>query len=81
MDHVAVLVAEDLHLDVLRVRNVFLEEHRRIAERASRFSLRFVEQIREITGFVHDPHAASTAAEPATPPAAGLPRGNRVALQ
>jgi len=44
VDDVAVLVAENLHLDVLGVRNIFFEEHRRVAERALGFRLRFVEQ-------------------------------------
>ena len=46
VEHVAVLVAEDLHLDVLGARNVLFEKHRGIAERAARFALRLVEQIR-----------------------------------
>ena len=63
MNHIAVLVAENLHLDVLGARNVFLEEHRRIAERAFRLRLRLVQQVRQIAGFVDHPHAAPAAAE------------------
>jgi transposase-like protein len=56
---VAVFVAEDLHLDVLRARDVFLEKHRGISERPLRLALRFVEQRIEITRLVHHAHAAS----------------------
>jgi hypothetical protein len=44
VDDVAVLVAEDLHLDVLRARDVLFEEDRGIAEGAAGLALRFVEQ-------------------------------------
>ena len=63
VNHVAVLVAEDLHLDVLGARNVFFEEHGRIAEGAFGFRLRLVEQAGQVAGLVHDAHAASAAAE------------------
>ena len=63
MDHVAVLVAENLHLDVLGVRNIFFEEHRWIAEGAFGFRLRFVQQTRKVGSFLHHAHAASAAAE------------------
>ena len=63
MHHAAVTVAEDLHLDVLRVGNVAFEKHRRVAEGAPRFALRFIKQIREIAGLGDDAHPAATAAE------------------
>jgi hypothetical protein len=63
VNHVAVLVAENLDLDVFRARNVAFEEHRRIAERATRLTLRFIEQVRQIAGLVHHAHPATTAAE------------------
>ena len=44
MNHIAVLVAENLHLDVLGARNVFFQKHRRIAERAFSLALRLVQQ-------------------------------------
>ena len=63
MDDIAVLVAEDLHLDVLRAGNVFFEKHRRIAERATGLRLRFIEQAGEIGSLLDDAHAAAAAAE------------------
>jgi hypothetical protein len=48
VDDVAVLVAEDLHLDVFGAGDVFLEEDGRIAEGAAGLALRLVEQVREI---------------------------------
>jgi hypothetical protein len=63
VNDVAMLVAENLDLDVFRARNVALEEHRGIAEGATGFALRFIEQIREIAGLVHHAHPATTAAE------------------
>ena len=63
MQHLAVPVAEDLHLDVLRARNVFLQEHRRIAKRPLRLALRLVEQRVEIAGLVDHPHPAPAAAK------------------
>jgi len=63
MDDVAVLVAEDLHLDVLRARNVFLEKDGRVAECALGLALRLVEQRRKVAGFLDDAHAAAAAAE------------------
>ena len=47
MQHVAVPVAEHLHLDVLGARNVFFQEDGGIAEGAAGFVARFVEQIGE----------------------------------
>ena len=46
VNNVAVLVAENLHLDVFRARNVTLQKYRRIAKGATRLALRFIEQIR-----------------------------------
>ena len=50
MQHVAVLVAEHLHLDVLGARNIFFQENRRIAKGAAGFVARLVQQVREIGG-------------------------------
>ena len=63
MHHVAVPVAENLHLDVFRARNVAFEKHRRIAERAARLALRLVEQIRRDRRACDDAHPAPAAAE------------------
>ena len=46
--HAVVAVTEDLHLDVLRARDVLLEKDRRIAEGALRLALRLVEERIEI---------------------------------
>ena len=63
VDHVAVFVAENLHLDVLGARDVAFQEHRRIAEGAPGLALRLVEQTRQIARLVHHAHAAAAAAE------------------
>ena len=60
---VAVLVAEDLHLDVLGARDVFLEEHCRVAEGAPGLGLGLIEEVVEVAGLQHDAHAAAAAAE------------------
>ncbi len=46
MNHVAVLIAEHLHLDVLGARDVFLEEHGGVAKRATRLGLGLIKQTR-----------------------------------
>ena len=48
MQHVAVPVAQNLHFDVLGARNVFFQKNGRIAERASGFALRFVQQMGQV---------------------------------
>ena len=63
MENAAVRIAEDLHFDVFGPRDVFLEEDGGIAEGASRFAARFVEERDEIAFFAHHAHAASAAAE------------------
>ena len=63
VEHVAVLVAEDLHFDVLGARDVFLQEHRRVAERPAGLGLRLVQQARQVGRLVDDAHAAAAAAE------------------
>ncbi len=63
VEHAAVRVAEDLHLDVLGARDVFLEEDGRVAEGAAGFIARLVEQRGEFAFFAHHTHAASAAAE------------------
>ena len=60
--HIPVLIPEDLHLDVLGVFNVLLEEHGRIAKGSTGLSPRlfvFPDQLRRIS---HDPHAPTAAA-------------------
>ena len=63
MDDVAMLVPENLHLDVLGARDVFFEEHGGVAESAVGLSLRLVKEVGEIGGLVDDAHAATAAAE------------------
>ena len=48
VDEVAVLVAEDLHLDVLGAADVALEEDRVVAERRAGFALRLFELAGEL---------------------------------
>ena len=56
-------VAEHLHLDVLRARDVALEEHIRPPERRVRLALRLFELALELRRRRDDAHAASAAAE------------------
>ncbi len=56
-------VAEHLHLDVLRARDVSLQEHIRPAERRVGFALRFFELAFELGRRGDDAHPASAAAE------------------
>ena len=63
VNDVAVLVAEDLDLDVFRARDVFFEEDGGIAEGAAGFALGFVEEMGEIGGFVDDAHTATAPAK------------------
>jgi hypothetical protein len=63
MQDVPMAVPEDLDFDVFGARDVFFQEHRWIAESATRFALGFVEEVGEISGFMHDAHAATAAAE------------------
>ena len=63
MHEVAVRVAEDLHLDVLRVGNVALEKHLGAPKRRGRLALG-VRQARQELGFGgHHPHPAAAAPE------------------
>ena len=63
VDHVAVGVAEDLHLDVARVRDVALQEHGAVAERGGRLAARGTDRAGELRGVADQPHAAPAAAE------------------
>jgi hypothetical protein len=63
MDDLAVGVADDLHLDVLRARDVPLEEDGIVAERGARLAARLIEQPLELLGLVDHAHAAAAAAE------------------
>ena len=63
VNDVAVLIPENLHLDVFGAGNVLLEKHGRIAEGATGFALGLVEQLGQFRFLLHHPHAASTTAE------------------
>ena len=63
VDDVAVLVAEDLHLDVFGALDVALQENSRVAERILRFGAGFRKQAGELGGLFHHSHAAPAATE------------------
>src|SRR6185295_2639529 len=63
MDDLAVGVAEDLDLDVLRVGDVALEEDRVVPEGGPGLAPRLLQPLLELLGLVDDAHAASAAAE------------------
>ena len=69
MKNTAVLVAEDLHFDVLRLADEFFQKHRTVPERTRRFRLRFIEQLLQILRLAHHAHATTTAAGGAGSPA------------
>ncbi len=48
MQHIAVVVAQDLHFDVLGARDVFLQKDGGIAEGAAGLALRLVQQMGQI---------------------------------
>ena len=58
----AVLVAEDLELDVPRRLDVLLDVDVADAERGLRFALRRLDRVRQVSLRAHDPHAAAAAA-------------------
>ena len=63
VDHVAVLVAENLDFDVFGAGDVLFEEYGRIAKGAAGFPLCFIEQGVEIGRLVHHPHPAPAPTE------------------
>ena len=62
-DHGAVMITEDLHLDVPRRLEVLLEQDRAVAERRSGFALGLCNGADELVDVAHDPHPAATSAE------------------
>ena len=63
MDQMAVRVAENLHLDVLRARNVAFEKHLASSEGGGSFARRLRELYGELFRTRDDPHPAAAAAE------------------
>ena len=62
MHHVAVGVAEHLHLDMARREDVFLDQHVGVAERGRRLALARDERIGEIGRIIDPPHPLAAAA-------------------
>jgi hypothetical protein len=62
VDQVAVRVAEDLHLDVLGVLDVSLEEHRGVPERRPGLAPRGAETLQQLGPAARHPHATPAAA-------------------
>ncbi len=62
VDHVALAVGEDLHLDVPRVDHGLLDEHRRVAERALGLAHAGVDRVLEVLLLVDLAHAAAATA-------------------
>ena len=62
MHDFAMTVAQNLHFDVFGARDVFFQENRIVAERATGFLLRFIEQRLQIFFLLHDTHSAPAAA-------------------
>ncbi len=62
VDQVAMLIAEDLKLDVTRAFDVALDEQRAVAKRALRFAAGRVQRFAELVARGHDPHAAAASA-------------------
>jgi hypothetical protein len=62
MDDVAVVIADDLELDVARVLQVLLDIHIAVAECGFRLALRGLERIGHLARVANHPHASSAAA-------------------
>jgi len=63
VDEVAMMIAEDLHLDVLGMLDVAFNEHVTLAERRAGLALCFGQLRFQLAGTSDDTHAASTPAE------------------
>ena len=64
MDHVALVIAEHLHLDVARRREIALEQHALVAERRQRLAARPFERRAEVIRARDHAHALAAAARP-----------------
>ncbi len=62
VDHVALAVGEDLHLDVPRLDDRLLDEHGRVAERGVALAHAGLDRLAQVPGVVDPAHAAATAA-------------------
>src|SRR4051794_36640393 len=63
VNDIAVLVTEDLHLDVLGVRDVLLEENGSITKSTLCLSLGLIQQASQIRRFLHYSHPSSASAK------------------
>jgi hypothetical protein len=63
MGHITVLIPQNLHFDVLGVRNIFFQKDSRVPERAISFALGFIQQMGQIGRTMHYPHASAAAAK------------------
>src|SRR5947209_15893360 len=63
MEHVFVLVGQDLNLDMFRTRDEPFEKNRTVAERSCRFLACFPHTGGKVTGRVNHTHAAAAATE------------------
>ena len=61
VNHVALLITENLHLDVLGTADITLQENSRVAKRPLRFALSLFKKRNEIFRVFNHPHAAATA--------------------
>src|SRR4051794_38103882 len=61
-DYLAVVVPEQLHLDVTRTLHVSLEEDRRVAEGGGRFATRSLDRFDQLAGPINTAHPASATA-------------------
>ncbi len=62
VQHIAVMVGEDLHFQMARAGKIFFEEDGSIAEGCQRLASRFLEAVVELRFVMHHAHAAAAAA-------------------
>src|SRR5438045_3013372 len=63
VNEVAMLIAKDLHFNMLGARHEALDENFAAPERRAGFALRFLQPREQIVGRLHDPHAPAASAE------------------
>src|SRR5208282_4366729 len=62
MEEISMVIGENLHFQMARVRQILLEKNRRVAERRESLALRLVEASRKLRFLAHHAHPASAAA-------------------